>query len=169
MLNLIKQTIKFTHVFLLGLILFGYSYRGLAQETYPNMNVKFTSSSITIDGNDLEEAWKTADSTYTGWTHFPNESTDFKNPTQLKLLYDDKNIYLMCKAFSASDDYVIPSLKWDFSGKASDKINFIFDTFSDGNIAYMFGSNMAGVKSDILISNGGVSTPRNDINRTWDA
>ena len=77
MLSLIKQTIKFTHVFLLGLILFGYSYRGLAQETYPNMNVKFTSSSITIDGNDLEEAWKTADSSYTGWTHFPNESTDF--------------------------------------------------------------------------------------------
>ncbi|MGB1362834.1 MAG: DUF5916 domain-containing protein, partial [Flavobacteriaceae bacterium] len=133
------------------------------------MNVKFTSSVITIDGNDLEEAWKTADSTYARWTHFPNESTDFKNPTQLKMLYDDKNIYLMCKAFSVSDDYVIPSLKWDFSGKASDKINFVFDTFSDGNIAYMFGSNMAGVKSDILVSNGGVSTPVNDLNRTWDA
>ena len=33
----------------------------------------------------------------------------------------------------------------------------------------MFGSNMRGVKSDILVSNGGVSTPQNDINRTWDA
>ena len=51
-------------------------------------------------------------------------------------------------------------LKWDFSGAASDKVNFLFDTFSDGNNAYMFGSNMLGVKSDILVSNGGVGTSR---------
>lgn len=155
--------------FIVGFIFLGFSLIGLTQETHPNMNVKFTSSSIDIDGNDLEEVWKTADSTYAGWTHFPNESNDFNNPTQLKLLYDENNIYIMCKAFSVSDDYVIPSLKWDFSGRASDKINFVFDTFSDGNIAYMFGSNMAGVKSDILVSNGGVGLPINDLNRTWDA
>lgn len=157
------------HPFLAGLIYLTLSFKGFTQETYPKMNVKFISSTITIDGIGMEEAWKTADSTYANWRHFPDESADFKNPTQLKMLFDDKNIYLLCKAFSASDDYVIPSLKWDFSGKASDKINFVFDTFSDGNIAYMFGSNMAGVKSDILVSNGGVGTPKNDLNRTWDA
>ena len=48
------------------------------------------------------------------------------------------------KSFSKSKDYVIPSLKWDFSGAASDKVNFLFDTFSDANNAYMFGSNMLG-------------------------
>lgn len=157
------------HPFLAVLIYLILSFKGFTQETYPKMNVKFISSTITIDGIGMEEAWKTADSTYANWRHFPDESADFKNPTQLKMLFDDKNIYLLCKAFSASDDYVIPSLKWDFSGKASDKINFVFDTFSDGNIAYMFGSNMAGVKSDILVSNGGVGTPKNDLNRTWDA
>ena len=141
----------------------------MAQDTYPEMRVKFTHSEITLDGNDLEEAWKTADSTYANWRHFPDESSEFPNTTQLKLLYDEKNIYIMCKAFSVSDQYVVPSLKWDFSGKNSDKINFVFDTFSDGNIAYMFGSNMEGVKSDILVSNGGVGTALNDLNRTWDA
>jgi hypothetical protein len=166
---MIKQGMTHHHTIFIGIVFLGFSLMGWTQETHPNMNVKFTSSPITIDGNDLDEAWKTADSTYAGWSHFPNESNQFKNPTQLKLLYDDNNIYIMCKAFSVSDDYVIPSLKWDFSGRASDKINFVFDTFNDGNIAYMFGSNMAGVKSDILVSNGGVGLPTNDLNRTWDA
>ena len=31
----------------------------------------------------------------------------------------------------------------------------------------MFGSNMLGVKVDILVSNGGVGSPRSDLNRTW--
>lgn len=118
----------------------------MAQDAFPEMEVKFTTSEITVDGNDMEDAWKMADSTYAGWRHFPDVTTDFNNPTQLKLLFDDKNLYLLCKAFSVSDDYIIPSLKWDFSGVAADKINFLFDTFSDGNIAYMFGSNMRGLR-----------------------
>ena len=151
------------------LLLLFCAFSGAAQDAFPEMEVKFIASEITVDGYDMEDVWKMADSTYAGWRHFPDVTTDFKNPTQLKLLYDDENLYLLCKAFSVSDDYIIPSLKWDFSGKAADKINFLFDTFSDGNIAYMFGSNMRGVKSDILVSNGGVSTSSNDINRTWDA
>ena len=169
MMDLIKQTIKLNFMFLVGLILFGQYSLVKAQEAYPNMNVKFTSSAITIDGNDHEEVWKTADSTYIKWRYFPDNDNNFQNQTQLKILYDDKNIYMLCKAFSISNQYVIPTLKWDFSGRAADKINFVFDTFSDGNIAYMFGSNMAGVKSDILVSNGGVGSPRSDLNRTWDS
>ena len=169
MLKLIRLSIKYNLKFITGLILLVNIDMGLAQETSPNINVKFISSAISIDGNDLEEVWETADSTYINWRYFPDNQTNFENKTQLKILYDDKNIYLMCKAFSKTDKYVIQTLKWDFSGRAADKINFVFDTFSDGNIAYMFGSNMAGVKSDILVSNGGVGTPRSDLNRTWDS
>ena len=169
MLDLICHLIKYSQKFIVISSLFGYSIVCLAQENYPEMNVRYTLSAITIDGNDLEEAWKTADSTFTNFRYFPDNKSDFKNKTQLKILYDDKNIYLMCKAYSISNKYVIPSLKWDFSGRAADKINFVFDTFSDGNIAYMFGSNMAGVKSDILVSNGGVGTANSDLNKTWDS
>ena len=47
-------------------------------------------------------------------------------------------------------------MRWDFSGRAADKINLAFDTFSDGNNAYHFGTNPLGVRADALISNGGV-------------
>ena len=124
-----------------------------SQQKKLDYNVKFASNRIKIDGVADENSWKLADKMYTNWQHFPNETNEFNNPTELRILFDDKNIYLLCKSFSKSKDYVIPSLKWDFSGAASDKVNFLFDTFSDGNNAYMFGSNMLGVKSDILVSN----------------
>ena len=68
MLNLIKQTIKFLRISPMVNFIW-LNYRGLAQETYPNMNVKFASH---LPSPLMEMIWKepreTADSTYTGWT-----------------------------------------------------------------------------------------------------
>ena len=100
MLKLIRLSIKYNLTFITGFILLVNIDMGLAQETSPNINVKFISSAITIDGNDLEEVWETADSTYINWRYFPDNQTNIENKTQLKILYDNKNIYLMCKAFS---------------------------------------------------------------------
>tara|TARA_S200000501_G_scaffold149170_1_gene140688 strand:- start:534 stop:2852 length:2319 start_codon:yes stop_codon:yes gene_type:complete len=138
-----------------------------SQQKKIEYHVKFSTNNIKIDGVVDEDSWKRANKMYANWQHFPNETKEFNNPTELRILFDDENIYLLCKSFSKTNDYVIPSLKWDFSGAASDKVNFLFDTFSDGNNAYMFGSNMLGVKSDILVSNGGVGSSRTDTNRSW--
>ena len=93
-----------------------------------------------IDGNDYEKAWSSADSTYTQWRNFPSVTNDFESPTLVRMLYDDSFIYVLCKAFTKNDNFVIQSLRWDFSGRAADKINLAFDTFSDGNNAYHFRS-----------------------------
>ena len=138
-----------------------------SQQNKLDYHVKFSLNEIIIDGIADENSWKTAKKMNANWQHFPNETNEFKNPTEVRILFDNENIYLLCKSFSKTNDYVIPSLKWDFSGAASDKVNFLFDTFSDGNNAYMFGSNMLGVKSDILVANGGIGSSRLDINRTW--
>ncbi len=147
------------------------SWQSISQSIINEYTVNFTSSPIKIDGNDIDEAWKDADSLYTEWTTFPNETNDFESPSQIKMLYDERYIYILCKAFTKSNDFVIPSLNWDFSGKASDKVNFAFDTFSDGSNAYHFGSNMLGVRADALVTNGGVmgSGSRGEVyNRSWD-
>ena len=138
-----------------------------SQQNKLDYHVKFSPNEIIIDGIADENSWKTANKMNANWQHFPNETNEFKNPTEVRILFDNENIYLLCKSFSKTNDYVIPSLKWDFSGTASDKVNFLFDTFSDGNNAYMFGSNMLGVKSDILVANGGIGSSRSDLNRTW--
>ncbi len=143
----------------------------ISQDLVPEYIVKFTSLPIMIDGNDNDLPWDSTNSINTQWTNFPNVTNDFESPTQVKMLYDDRYIYILCKAITKNKNFVIPSLRWDFSGRASDKINLAFDTFSDGNNAYHFGSNMVGVKADALISNGGVvgSGSRTEVyNRSWD-
>ena len=142
-----------------------------AQEKLQEYTVKYISSGIKIDGRDDEKAWNLANYISTKWTNFPNVTDKFNSPTKVKIIYDDTYIYILCKAITKSKNFVIPSLKWDFSGKAADKINFVFDTFSDGNNAYHFGSNMLGVKADAIISNGGVlgTGNRGEVyNRSWD-
>jgi len=149
-------------------LLLGASFWLSAQEEKPTLLVQHIEEPITIDGKELEVAWATAQEATIGWQHFPINSTNIEHPTTLKMLFDEQNLYLLCKAYSSSDQYITPSLRRDFSGAASDKINFTIDTYSDGNTAYMFGSNPFGVKSDLLISNGGVGDARSDINRDWD-
>lgn len=139
----------------------------VAQDEKPRLEVHYILNPIKVDGKE-ETLWETAEETQLDWQHFPINSTNVEHPTTLKILFDDQNIYLLCKAYSSSDQYITPSLRRDFSGAASDKINFTFDTYSDGNTAYMFGSNPFGVKSDLLISNGGVGEAQTDINRNWD-
>ncbi len=147
------------------------SYALYSQQDQNEYNVKFISNEINIDGLDNESTWNSSHSIFTNWTFFPNVADEFDSPTELKIVYDDTNIYILAKAFTKNNNFVIPSLRWDFPGRSSDCINLLFDTFSDGNNAYLFGSNMLGVKRDALISNGGLagSGGRGDVfDISWD-
>ena len=156
----------------LSICLLGIIFSSLVIPSYgqdvPKMRAHYTTEKITLDGNDKETVWSTVQAAQTHWQHFPMESQDIAQPTEVKVVFDDENLYILCKAYSLSDQYITPSLRRDFSGGASDKINFVLDTYSDGINAYMFGSNPFGVKSDLLVSNGGIGEAKDDINRTWD-
>ena len=147
------------------------NYNTYSQEIQKEYLVKFISKEIKIDGIDDDLAWSEAESSETQWTSFPAVTNEFESKTFIKMLYDENYIYVLCKAFTKNDNFVIQSLRWDFSGRAADKINLAFDTFSDGNNAYHFGTNPLGVRADALISNGGVmgTGSREEVyNRSWD-
>ena len=147
------------------------SYALYSQQDENDYIIKFTSKEIKIDGKDDDLGWSDANSTSTQWTNFPSVTNEFESKTFIKMLYDENFIYVLCKAFTKNDNFVIQSLRWDFSGRAADKLNLAFDTFSDGNNAYHFGSNPLGVRADALISNGGVmgTGSREEVyNRSWD-
>ena len=91
------------------------SYSLYSQQVQNEYTVKFTSKEIKIDGNDNDIAWSEAESTITKWTSFPRISKKFESPTLIKMLYDDSYIYILCKAFTKNDDFVIQSLMWAVS------------------------------------------------------
>ncbi len=99
--------------------------------------------------------------------YFPFDTSYANAQTEVRVLYDDQNIYLFAKMYNIGPrTYVTPSLRRDFRGEANDGISFVFDTFRDRTNAFIFGVNPYGVQREGLIANGGSSS--GDFTLTWD-
>ncbi|WP_396637214.1 DUF5916 domain-containing protein [Maribacter sp. R77961] len=138
----------------------------LSQQETKSVTVKFISESIKPDGNLDEPIWGMADSADEFWEYFPLDSIQARKQSQIKILYDDKNIYIGIKAYSSGKNYATQSLRRDFRGSGSDSFSLVFDTFNDGTNAFLFGINPFGVRREGLIANGGTS--QDDFNLAWD-
>lgn len=128
--------------------------------------VKKISESIIADGNLDEPIWEMADIASEFWEYFPTDSIQARKQSQIKILYDDKNLYIGIKAYSSGKNYATQSLQRDFRGSGSDSFSLVFDTFNDGTNAFLFGINPYGVRREALVANGG--TGQDDFNLSWD-
>ena len=122
-----------------------------------DIKFKKISTPITIDGIVNESEWFEADSAYNWMQYFPYDSSLAVNQSVAKVLYDDKNIYILGIMYNSTKEraYVTPSLRRDFRGAANDSFSVLFDTFQDNTNAFIFGINPFGVRREGLISNGG--------------
>lgn len=111
---------------------------------------------ILIDG-EIDDIWAEADSAFDWMQYFPYDSSLAVNQSVAKVLYDDKNVYVLGIMSNATEDreYVTPSLRRDFRGAANDNFTVIFDTFQDRTNAFTFGINPFGVRREGLVANGG--------------
>jgi hypothetical protein len=130
------------------------------------VHVKYINEPITIDAVLDEAAWSQTEPATNFWQHFPTDSLQSKQQTEIRMLYDDKNLYIGMKVHSANDQFIIPSLRRDFRASGNDNITLMFDTFNDGTNAFFFGTNPLGVKRDALLSGGG--TDLRGFNMAWD-
>ncbi|MFS4467596.1 DUF5916 domain-containing protein [Maribacter sp. 2210JD10-5] len=137
-----------------------------SQKETKSFNVKYISEIIVPDGYLNEAIWKIAESADDFWEYFPLDSIQARKQSHIKMLYDDKNLYIGIKAYSSGKNYATQSLKRDFRGSGSDSFSLVFDTFNDGTNAFLFGINPYGVRREALIANGG--TTRQDFNLSWD-
>jgi len=128
--------------------------------------VKKISDKIQLDGILDEVIWDQAEIATDFWQMFPTDSLRSTNSTTVKLLYDDTHIYIGAKAIGIGADFMVSSLKRDFSARSNDNITFLFDTFRDGQNAFLFGVNAYGVQREGLISDRGVAI--SGFNLTWD-
>ena len=128
--------------------------------------VKKIDNVIIPDGILNEPIWETANSADNFWQYFPLDSVQAKQQTEIKMLYDDKNLYIGIVVFALGKDYAIQSLKRDFRAGNSDNITLLFDTFNDNNNAFLFGINPYGVRREGLVSGGGID--RRGFTITWD-
>lgn len=137
-----------------------------SQTEHRSFTVKHISQSIVADGVLDEPIWQTAESVNDYWQYFPSDSVKAQQQSEIKMLYDDKNLYVGIKVKAVGKNYALTSLKRDYRGGGNDSFTVLFDTYGDGTNAFLFGINPYGVRREGLISGGGNS--RFDYSLSWD-
>lgn len=153
------------HIFIiiisLFIVLVGNSQNGPKQ-----LKAKYTTEAINHDGDLSDVIWRTAEKTTAFWQYFPTDSISAKYQTTIQIAYTETTLYVAIKAEAVDDNFVVTSLRRDFSGIRNDNVTVMFDTFNDGTNAFGFGITPFGVRREFLVSSGGSS--RDNYNFAWD-
>ncbi len=124
-----------------------------------------TEQPLMIDGNLDDAAWQKAPIATNFWRSFPNDTAFAKTKTEVRLLFDDKFIYvgIICKD-DLPGNTVQQTLKRDFSITNTDCFAIALDPTADKINGFNFTVSPSGVQREGLISNGGVD----GVTTIWD-
>ena len=76
--------------------------------------------------------------------------------TQVRILYDDKNIYIGVICFdSEPNQIIVTDARRDSNLDDTDSFRIIFDTYHDKQNGFVFGTNPAGIEYDAQVTNEG--------------
>ena len=122
---------------------------GLTQGEAPRtLQITKTTEQITIDGLDKEGSWaKTgkADQFINKW---PIDTGLAKLQTQVRLLYDEKFLYVFAIMQVEDDNLVIQSLKRDINPYYSEGFSIVLDPTGQKASGFTFGVNASGAQFD---------------------
>ena len=113
---------------------------------------RLTADKPVIDGVLDDPCWKIGEwaGDFTQWV--PNEGAKPSQPTQVKILYDDKNIYVALRAFDNEPEKIIRKTgrRDEFAG---DQAGITFDSYHDHRTGFEFDVTAAGQKVDLVLTN----------------
>lgn len=105
-----------------------------------------------IDGKLHDACWKTGEwaGDYTQW--LPHEGAKPSQPTFIKILYDDKNLYVAIRAFDSIPEKICRKAgrRDEFTG---DMVGVAFDSYHDRRTGFEFDVSAAGQKVDLVVTN----------------
>jgi Domain of unknown function (DUF5916)/Carbohydrate family 9 binding domain-like len=94
----------------------------------------------------------------------PDEGAPATEPTEVRLGYDAKNLYVGVRCFDSQADQIVANAM-DRDGELinEDSVKMVFDTFLDNKNGFYFAVNPLGVEVDALLRNEG-----DEVNYAWD-
>jgi hypothetical protein len=132
--------------------------KGDTVNTFPKKPIRvynttrLTTEKPVIDGVLDDPCWKTGEwaGDFTQWV--PSEGAKPSQPTQIKILYDDKNIYVAIRAFDSEPERIIRKAgrRDEFNG---DAMGINFDSYHDHRTGFEFDVTAAGQKIDLILTN----------------
>lgn len=141
----------------------------LVAQDVPTLHIKKAVDAISIDGKLLEQSWKLADKAGNFWQSFPYDTSHALTRTEVMVTFDQKNLYVAAVCFDAfpQKDFVVQSLKRDFSYPVSDAFGIVIDPFQDHTNGFAFGVNPYGAQREGLVANGGFFGVTTDWDNIW--
>jgi len=124
------------------------------------------SEEITLDGRLDEELWKRAVPVTDFIQRIPRTGELSDERTEVRVLYDDDNLYVGIIAFDSRPALVIKELKKDFDINGTDLLQVIIDSLHDGRSGFSLSVNPAGAKRDNQLSSNNASNV--DWDGVWD-
>jgi hypothetical protein len=117
---------------------------------------------ISLDGRLSEPAWQLAQPVSDFTQRIPLTGAPSKERTEVRVLYDDNNLYVGVTAFDSHPALVVKELKKDFDINGTDLVQVIIDSMHDGRSGFSLSVNPEGARRDNqLFSN-------NTSNVDWD-
>ncbi|MHB1936743.1 MAG: carbohydrate binding family 9 domain-containing protein [Acidobacteriaceae bacterium] len=112
----------------------------------------------------LDRTWSHAGLITTFRQQFPHEGTRPTQRTEVRILYDSKNLYLGVHCFDSSPKQIVATeLQRDGNFATDDYVSFLISPNNDGRSGYIFTINPLGTQFDSYISQEGVLLDTN-----WD-
>ena len=132
------------------------------------MVIKKTNERIIIDGELNEQVWKDCSAANNFYQNFPYDTCLSKTQTTAYVTYGEKSIYISAICYdSLQGNYVVQSLKRDFSYPASDCFVVTVDPFFDKQNGFSFGVNPFGAQREGLVAGGGGQGPTINWDNKW--
>ena len=122
----------------------------LAQQREKKITAVYIDSPIVIDGILDEAEWSLAEPATDFIQQEPHMGEPSTERTEVRLLYDDENLYLgvYCFDSAGAEGIMVNDVSRDYRPRESDTFTMVFDTFNDRRNSFIFGTNAGGAKRD---------------------
>jgi hypothetical protein len=114
-----------------------------------------------IDGRLDDPAWSEGEWSGGYTQQIPTEGAPPSQPTELKILYDDRHVYMAIRVYDDAElVHRYPGRRDDFTG---DIVGICFDSYNDKRTGFEFDLTAGGSKIDLILGNG-----ETEWDTTWD-
>jgi hypothetical protein len=142
---------------------------GFSQEQKKHsFTIKKATAPVIVDGQPDEADWKNAEVLGNFYENFPYDTLFAISKTEVRTTYDDHNLYITATCYDElPGNFVIQTLKRDFTIFLSDAFVVYLNPSNDQTIGFSFALSPLGVQREGLIDNGGALGTTTDWDNRW--
>lgn len=133
-----------------------YADGGGGPERAYQLNIFKAQEALKIDGVLNESAWARAEIADSFYQQFPFDTAYTRTRTEVMVTFDENFLYIGARCYDPDPgNYIVQSLKRDFSYPVTDAFAVYIDPFNDGTNGFSFAVSPLGVQREGLLENGG--------------